>query len=1186
MAKRTLTNRLSEETSPYLLQHAHNPVDWYPWGSEALAKAKTLDKPILLSIGYSACHWCHVMEKESFENSAVAKLMNEHFVCIKVDREERPDLDEIYMAATLAMNEGRGGWPMTVCLTPDQRPFFTGTYFPAEDMQGRIGFKTLLQKLAEAWKVQRESITSQSLALTQLLKEASERIAELPVNAQQIDKAVDYFKKTFDSQNGGFGTAPKFPPTGAMNLLLRHHHRTNDNDSLHMVVATLDKMANGGLYDHIGGGFARYSVDAQWLVPHFEKMLYDNALLTQNYLEGYQVTGKELYRQVAIDTLEFVLSEMSDPKGGYYSATDADSEEGEGAYYMWAEGEVTAILGDKEGKSFCSYYGIAGKEKCIPRASSTSKPFATLRQCREKMAAARQKRQKPGVDDKILVSWNGLMIGAMAKGYSVLRDARYLQSAERAATSILANLLSHDGHLLRCYRAGHAHVPGLLEDYTYLADGLISLYEAAGNETFLQTALKLAKTMCKEFIDDKTGAFYTTSSDHEKLFFRHRQGNDGATPSPNAIAASVLARLSFHFKRADLLKEAEKAISTYGSDIAKYPHAFCYTLATLNFLLEGPLEIKIDHPQNPKPENQALEAALGAKFLPNVVIAWGLSNGKPAIHICHRSVCQAPITEPKQLETILKKLNQHSKEAPLRSTSAVFTGARIPGKATPESTAAYAAKHHANGYRELGATKLMTSKLGFGCYRIDDKTPWHEEALSQALLSGCNLIDTSTNYTDGASERCVGRVLQQLTDSGKLKRAETILVTKIGYVQGENLDIAKQKERDGHSFKEMTKVSDGCWHCIHPDFLEDQLQRSLARLQVTTIDAVLLHNPEYYLAVACKDTSFSLEEHRAEFYHRLQEAFAFLEKQVSLGTIQYYGVSSNSVATPPACVDATSLLSMLQAAENAARQVAPKQKHHFCVLQLPLNLVESFGFFMKNHDGKTTLEAAQKANIGVLTNRPLNAIVNDTMVRLANFSTKDTPINYENELLSLLKLEEEWGLEFAPHLTVAEGGALAKDFFRYSSALKALKTRTYTLDHWEQVESQLFSDSFTKLFATLDRYMEANPRHPWGSWRARYLGSVEALIGEQRRLATSHNQRNSELVISAIDQFLPETFRKESLSRKALWITSSTPGVSCVLVGMRHPGYVQDALGILSQESLKNISSVYDAAKKIKFLNN
>ncbi|MCP9440527.1 MAG: thioredoxin domain-containing protein, partial [Nitrospira sp.] len=759
-------NRLIHETSPYLLQHAYNPVDWYPWGPEALKAAKDTNRPILLSIGYSSCHWCHVMERESFENEAIAEVMNREFICVKVDREERPDLDEIYMQATVAMNHGNGGWPMTVFLTPDQEPFFAGTYFPPEDRWGRPGFGTLLKHIAQAWKNDPADIHAQARTLTEQLKQASRVPPPISVSETVLEEAVAQFKEEFDKTYGGFSSAPKFPPATGLSLLLRCHRRSGDMQTLAMVTKTLDMMAAGGIYDHIGGGFARYSTDNRWLVPHFEKMLYDNALLARVYVEAYQVTCKPLYRQVATEVLDYILREMTGPEGGFYSATDADSEGVEGKFFVWTPAEVSAAVeNQEEAKRFCALYDITEEgnweHKSIPNRLRPIEDVAkqqnvtpddlleTAARVKPVLYQARQRRIPPALDDKIITAWNGMTISAFAEAARVFGDRRYREAAERAADFLLRIHAKPDGRLLRTSRAGYAHLNAYLEDYAYLAEGLLDLYEAGADERYLKAAAQLADILLKDFQDEVQGGFFTTAREHESLILRTREGHDGATPSANAVAASALARLSFHFDRQDWREAAIGAIRTYGRQISRYPKAFAKTLSVVDFLTEGPIELAfVGHSEDER--FQALRRAVAEIYLPNRIIATltsgatsslpllqgkRLVDGKPALYVCRHFRCLAPITDPSAIRNALEPSGSTTDRS--NREPKILKAAALPGCATVEGTASYAARvivrtgdsSLANGFTAFGTTGLTVTRLGFGTYRIHTQETDHREAL-------------------------------------------------------------------------------------------------------------------------------------------------------------------------------------------------------------------------------------------------------------------------------------------------------------------------------------------------------------------------------------------------------------------------------------------------------------------------
>jgi uncharacterized protein YyaL (SSP411 family) len=677
-----------------LLQHAHNPVDWHPWGEEALSRAVQEDRPILLSIGYSACHWCHVMERESFEDAEIASLMNQHFVCVKVDREERPDIDSLYMSATTALNHGRGGWPMTVFLTPDQKPFFAGTYFPPDDRGEMPGLRRILDRLREMWIHDRPMIRTQADKLADFLRQAGTAPQRREVDRGTVRGAVSELAGDYDPHHGGFGPAPKFPNCPSLTLLLSLYQRSADPYLLRMVTHTLDRMATGGIFDQIGGGFARYSTDARWLVPHFEKMLYDNAMLVRVYLAAFQLTGNPDYERVVRQTLDFVLAEMTSDEGGFFTSLDADSHNDagtlvEGAFYAWTPAEVAAVLGAEEARRICAYFDIteAGNFEGA-NVPSTPSPLAdvaaklgvsaaelraSVDAGRSKLYEARQRRPRPRQDDKVLAGINGLMIGAMAEAARVLGEERYLQAARAAAMLLRQRLRGPDGKLLRSYRAGRAHVPAYLEDYAYLCDGLIDLYEASVERSHLEEALRLCEILVADFSSDE-GGFYTVASEHDTLLVRTREGHDGPTANPNAVAAIAMARLAVHVDRDDLRRVATGAVEAYGQAILRMPRGFCTTVMAADYLRQGPAELVLAGRAGER-RFEALRRAVDRHYLPHRVIAYwdpdapeahgaDLSanplfagktrvDGEPALYVCRERTCDRPVLDPDQVPQAL-----------------------------------------------------------------------------------------------------------------------------------------------------------------------------------------------------------------------------------------------------------------------------------------------------------------------------------------------------------------------------------------------------------------------------------------------------------------------------------------------------------------------------------------------------
>ncbi|NOT21516.1 MAG: DUF255 domain-containing protein [Nitrospiraceae bacterium] len=1212
------SNRLIHETSPYLLQHAANPVDWYPWGPEALQASKSQNRPILLSIGYSACHWCHVMERESFENDAIASLMNRHFVCIKVDREERPDLDEIYMQATVTLNHGQGGWPMTVFLTPDQQPFFAGTYFPPDDRWGRPGFPSLLKKIAEAWATDSSGLTSQALQLTERLKNELMAVSPVSVSASLLDEAVPQFREDFDERHGGFGSAPKFPPSAGLSLLLRCYRRTGESRTLQMVTRTLDAMAAGGIYDHIGGGFARYSTDERWLVPHFEKMLYDNALLARTYVEGYQVAKRSSYRQVATDVLDYILREMTDPAGGFYSATDADSEGVEGKFFVWTPAEIQTVLQSEEDtRRFCACYDITEQgnweHRSIPNRLRPMEAVAkelnltvdelneTIHRVRPLLYRARQKRVPPGLDDKIITAWNGMMISAMAEAGRVFGTKHFIDGAMKAADFLLSVHRTSEGMLLRTSRKGRAHLNGVLEDYSYLAEGLIDLYEACGQERYLAAALQLGERMVASFRDEEQGGFYTTAKTHETLIIRAREGADGATPSGNAVAVSALARLSFHYDRPDLREAAIGGLRAYGRQMTRYPRAFAKSLAVVDLLAEGPVELAFVGPTG-DPGLEALQLAVRETFLPNRVIASseggrsqsthpllagkGMVEGKAALYICRNFSCQRPMTNPQEVSEALLSASPRRDQP---TEEILLQGTALPGSATPEGTAGYAARilnqsrknsHMEQGYSRFGKSALTTSRLGFGTYRVDTRDAEHRDALTKALREGVNLIDTSTNYMDGDSERLVGSVLRELIKNRELTREEIIVVSKIGYVQGENLKQAEKREKAGRPYPDMVKYGEGIWHCIHPEYLVDQLTLSLDRLGLATLDVCLLHNPEYFLSEATHRAGRELSQLRDDYYRRIERAFTFFESQVAAGRIRYYGVSSNTVTASPSEAEATSLSRLLDAARAAATAQGITQ-HHFAAVQCPMNLYEAGALLTPNcgaDQRETVLELAQREGIAVLVNRPLNAMPTKKsgVLRLADFPLYGDPVDFDRQSRIVEELEDEYRKAIAPAVQLSAQGMAPSDFFTWAVELARVRPQIQGLEHWEQIEQQMVAPHVNQVMQALSRHLTGAAAEQWEAWRERYVPQLLTLLRGLRREATERSRAKTSSVSATLNPLLPETRRRESISRKALWALASTEGVTCVLNGMRAPAYVDDSLAVLGWEPLKEARKVFE----------
>ncbi len=669
-------NSLINETSPYLLQHADNPVQWYAWNDEALKKAKDENKPIFLSIGYSSCHWCHVMAHESFENEDVAKFMNENFVNIKVDREERPDIDDIYQKVC-QIATGQGGWPLSIFLTPDQKPFYVGTYFPVLDSYGRPGFGSICRQLAQAWKEKPKDIEKSAENFLHALHKTETVSVPSKFDRAILDEAAMNLFQLGDSTYGGFGSAPKFPNAANVSFLFRYAKLSGLSKFNEFALKTLNKMAKGGIFDQIGGGFHRYSTDAKWLVPHFEKMLYDNALIPVNYAEAYQITKDPFYLDVLKKTLDFVLREMTSSEGGFYSAYDADSEGVEGKFYVWTKSQIKEILGS-DADLFCLYYDVTdggnweGNSILCNNLNISTVAFnfgktedqvrELLKSCSEKLLSVRSERTPPGLDDKILVSWNALMITAFAKGYRVTNDKTYLDAAKRCISFIEENLFSGD-KLLRTYKDKTAKIDGYLEDYSYFVNALLDVFEIEPDTKYLKLALKLGNHLVEHFWDSQTNSFFMTSDNHEKLIIRPKSNYDLSLPSGNSVCAFVMLRLYHFSQQQNFLEISTKIMESQAQMAAENPFGFGYLLNCISVYLEKPLEITLINTENSEICNSLITNYLPNSFLVTIQNSAQLENlseypffegktfeDKTSVFVCKDFTCSLPLHTIDEIE--------------------------------------------------------------------------------------------------------------------------------------------------------------------------------------------------------------------------------------------------------------------------------------------------------------------------------------------------------------------------------------------------------------------------------------------------------------------------------------------------------------------------------------------------------
>ena len=684
--KETYVNRLAESSSPYLLQHKNNPVDWYPWGDEAFQKATELDIPIFLSIGYSTCHWCHVMAHESFEDEEVAHLLNENFISIKVDREELPEIDHVYMSVCQAMT-GRGGWPLTIIMTPDKEPFFAGTYFPKNGRLGRPGMMELLPSIADAWKNRRAELVQSAEKINEYLVKSNAKELGTPLSKAILKETYSQFVNRYDKNHGGFGTQPKFPSPHNLVYLLRYHHMTDDKIALKMVEKTLQEMRLGGIFDHVGYGFHRYSTDKEWLVPHFEKMLYDQAMLVMAYTEAFQITGKPEYKETAEEILTYVQRDMTDAKGGFYSAEDADSEGEEGLFYVWTIQELQSIIGEEDTQFIQNMFNLTPEGNFKDEASgqsignnifhlktpiSNSKDLKKSSQIREKLFHVREKRIHPLKDDKILTDWNGLMIAAMAKAGVAFQDNMLIESAEKSTKFIINNLMDKNGRLQKRYRKGKSGLDAHLDDYAFFVWGLLELYEATFKIEYLKNAIQLSDIMVSEFWNESSGGFYLGSDQTEKLIVRAMTGYDGAIPSGNSIAAMNLLKLTRITGEIKWAEMADKTFKVFSNEINRVPSGYTSMVTAFLFEYDHPKEIVVVG-SGSDPATQDALIRLKSEYVPGKILLfkdtdklfpdlsplakWTATqetiDDKVTFYVCQDFSCKIPTTDIKQALTFI-----------------------------------------------------------------------------------------------------------------------------------------------------------------------------------------------------------------------------------------------------------------------------------------------------------------------------------------------------------------------------------------------------------------------------------------------------------------------------------------------------------------------------------------------------
>jgi uncharacterized protein len=1143
-------NRLAGEASPYLRQHAGNPVDWYPWGEEAFEQARREDKPVLLSIGYATCHWCHVMERESFESEAIAAQMNEHFVSIKVDREERPDIDELYMQATLAMH-GQGGWPMTVFLTPDQKPFFAGTYFPPEPRGGMPSFPQVLAHVADRWRRDRDSLLEGAEELTRVLAASAALPLPSSVGREALRGLLAQLEQSFDAAHGGFGTAPKFPPHTVLRLLLRLASSGGDERARSMALRTLDAMARGGIRDHLGGGFARYSTDAAWLVPHFEKMLYDNAQLARLYLEAYQLTREGRHRRVGVETLDFMLAEMRDASGAFVSAYDADSEGEEGTYYVFTYDEILDVCGAEEGPAVARYFGATpegnfeGKNVLHRPAPLESVAEAlgmekfrlqeVAERGRRALRARRDEREKPFMDDKVIASWNGLAISALVTGFEALGEARYLEAAARAADAIFERLF--DGQRLRRTYRGEAvgRGEGVLEDYALVGEASLDLFEATADARHLERATALARRIREAFRADGGEAFTSTSSDAEALVARRTDASDGALPSAQGAAARLLLRLAHHEGDQALTDEVVASVRAHGRAIARAPRAYATLLEVTAMILEGPVELVVAGE-----ETGALEQALRAVFVPHRVMlrvrpgdaARPLSDGRlpsagePArLYVCHGGTCAAPITEPRAVELGIRAAVRSEERARL-------TRKPIEGRATKAATAAFLEARSMREGAILGAGEesLVLARLLPNLARVPDV----EEMLAvveKCLEVGLDALDL-TGMIHRDSLEAVGESIASVIERGLAARDSLVVMVGLGRFLRDDLRGIEAG---------VTPIDAAEARCLHPSAIERGLERAGDALGLTHVDLVLLE---------CADTELDREG--------LVAAFNVLEAERATGLVGRYGVSIESLqgdvtAWAERCV--------------AAAEEAGGPDHGLALLALPVSLAQGLD------EARRLDRIARSASISVCSSAPLEA----PGVRLVDAEPPKEPrASTRESLAALAQVESDFERELGSVLRFPDGSSLGR-FFDVAPLLEKIERELDDPSAYRSVEAAAVAAPVEDRFRVLDHACGGQLREPWARFKAAYASALDRHLTALRAEMDARQAEKVAPFVEALDPFLPMSVVREPLPMKALHLLLAHPVLDVIRVPLERAEEVAALARLFELPAIRDVSGAIDA---------
>jgi uncharacterized protein len=1144
------TNKLISEMSPYLRRHAHNEVFWYPWGEEAFEKARKENKPIFLSIGYSSCHWCHVMEKESFQNSKIGQYLNKNFVNIKVDKEERPDIDEAYLGAAMVLNEGRAGWPMSLFLDSSSTPFVAGTYFPPQDENGRLGFYSILKWVIHRWENNKEVLLSEAGQVKKTMERIYQKNEGDFLGYNYFDFAAKRLESSWDKNFGGFSkNAPKFFSPGALDYLMTYYTLNPSENIKEILLRTLSCMVKGGVYDLIAGGFSRYSTDKQWLVPHFEKMLYDNAILLSLYARAALIFKEPLFKAICFDLSNFLLSDMlASEKGGFISSIDADVNLEEGKYYSFSMEELRTLFSaeDFEDLKACLDLSEEGNYKEVNLLTLSIEEGLKTKDFIKSLSFQHQKflkkrlpllqyrayRHKVSKDQKVLLGWNSLVISGFVSVYQAFNEERFLGLAMEQAKFLIEQFKT-DGSYKRCLLGGKAYGEPCLEDLAYFCKAMIALYGVTLEEKYLKEAREAKEFLVENFYQESSAWFQTANKGEETLFIQTKEASDPVVPSPALMAFECLCFFASLDNNETEHEMIYKALFSLGGHAKRLPEMYLGYYNLLFLSMTDPLNIDYEG----KPEDNLFKS-LGKWSLhlrqPLFIYTKLVKSQTSQLKICNKNSCLGKISSSEDLEDFFKNF-----KVPLGSLKGHKKNESLSNLASHEE---YFKQFPSTFSHTLKALPWKFSRISMGCYRIQNELK-DFETLKNVLSSGINLFDTSNNYGGGQSELLIGKVIDSLKKEGKFKREEILIFTKAGYVQGDLLELRKGLD---HSY-ECCELSDDHWHSLDTEYLEMEIKSSQDRLGIKTIDGFFLHNPEYLLEYFGEK----------EFYKKISEAFNFLEEKVLSKDIAFYGVSSNTLAVSrkdKLFVDVEKLL------EEALK--IKGQKHHFRLLQFPFNLIESQAHLSSKFNGGNLFQFCNNKGIATFVNRPLNAIFKEKLIRLSSISIPKQKFNYDKELMKFRYLENIWRSNIAPNIKTGNFKKDLKEIFTLSDAIEEQVKESYSEESWRSFEEHIFDYALHNL-NFFDKRLQVGDPQTWLDFKADYISTLQSLCYEAKRTILLKNEEFVEKIEGILDLFLSDDQRSLSLSTKILWLLSHVKGLGSILNGIRKEKYLEEVKDVL-----------------------